>query len=131
VRKAVAAVAVLVVLGALGAGFYLVGPPADARARRLDGRREHDLRQLRLAIDLYWTRHNILPASLDDLAREAGTGIYSRDPETGEPYAYSVKPADTYEVCAAFTRDSEARGDFWSHGAGKQCFRIIARAIRP
>lgn len=130
-RKAVVAVAVLVVLGAMAGGFYLVGPPADARARRIDARREHDLRQLRLAIDLYWTRHNRLPASLDELATEAGTTIYSRDPESGEPYDYSVKPADRYEVCAAFTRDSEARGEFWSHGAGRQCFRIIARAIRP
>ena len=130
-RKVVMVVAALVVLGALGGGFYLIGPPADERARRIDGRRENDLRQLRLAIDLYWTRNNRLPATLDGLAVEAGTNIYSRDPESGEPYEYSVRQTDTYELCAAFTRDSEARGDFWSHGPGRQCFRIVARAIRP
>ena len=130
-RKVVAAVAVLVVLGALGGGFYMVGPPADARARQLDTRRENDLRQIRLAVDLYWTRNSRLPASLDELAKEAGTGIYSRDPETGKPYEYSVTPPDTYEVCATFTRESEARVDFWAHGAGRRCFRINARVIRP
>ncbi len=130
-RKVVVVVAVLVVLGALGGGFYLVGPPADQRARRLDERRENDLRQLRLAIDLYWTRNNTLPASLQELAKEAGTTIYSRDPERGGPYEYSVQPPDRYEVCATFTRESEARDDFWSHGSGRQCYSITARRIRP
>jgi hypothetical protein len=129
-RKVLVVVAVLAVLGALGGGFYLIGPPADERARRLDGRRENDLQQLRLAVDLYWTRNNRLPATLDELATEAGTTIYARDPESGQPYAYSVKPPDEYELCATFARESEAR-DFWSHGVGRRCFRIIARMIRP
>jgi hypothetical protein len=128
-RRVAIVVAALAVLGALGGGFYLIGPPADARARRIDGRRENDLRQLRLAIDLYWTRNNRLPASLDELATEAGTTIYSRDPETGQPYDYSVTPPDQYEFCATFARESEAR-DFWWHGVGRRCFRMVARAIR-
>ena len=128
-RKVVIVVAVAV-LGALGGGFYLIGPPADERARRLDGQRESDLHQLRLAVDLYWTRNNRLPASLDELATEAGTTIYSRDPESRQAYEYSVTPPDQYALCAAFARESEAR-DFWSHGIGHRCFRIVARAIRP
>jgi hypothetical protein len=129
-RRVVIVVAALAVLGALGGGFYLIGPPADERARRLDGRRENDLRQLRLAIDLYWTRNNRLPASLDELATEAGTTIYSRDPETGQPYEYSVKPPDQYELCATFARESAGR-HFWSHHVGHRCFPIVARTIRP
>ena len=81
-RKAVVVVVVLVVLGALGGGFYLIGPPAEQRARAFDERREMDLQRLRLAADLYWTRNKRLPASLDDLATEAGTNIYARDPKT-------------------------------------------------
>ena len=130
-RNAVIVIAVLVVLGALGGGFYLVGPPADERARRLDTRRESDLQRLRLAADLYWTRNRRLPASLDELAREAGTNVFSRDPQSGEAYDYTVKAADLYELCATFTRASEARGDFWSHGAGRYCFEIRAKEIRP
>lgn len=130
-RKAVVIIAVLVVLGALGGGFYLIGPPSDARARRFDERREVDLQRLRLATDLYWTRNHRLPATLEDLAKEAGTDIYSRDPQTGHPYLYAVKGGDTYELCAAFARESERRSDFWSHGAGMRCFAVTARRIEP
>jgi hypothetical protein len=51
-KKVVIVIAVLVVLGALGGGFYLVGPPAEERVRRLDSRRQTDLQRLRLAADL-------------------------------------------------------------------------------
>ncbi len=130
-RKAVVVVVVLVVLGALGGGFYLLGPPAEERARTLDGRRELDLQRLRLAADLYWTRNKRLPSSLDELAKEAGTDIYARDPQTGAPYAYVVSGAQTYELCAEFARASERRGDFWSHAAGRQCYSIVARRVTP
>lgn len=130
-RNVVVVVAALAVLGALGGGFYLIGPPADERARRIDNRRETHLQRLRLASDLYWTRNRRLPASLDELAKEAGTDIYSRDPETGRPYEYRVKADDTYELCAEFARPSEMHGDFWSHGEGRGCFQITAKAIRP
>jgi len=138
-RKVIVVIAVLVVLGALGGGFYLIGPPAEERARRLDDRRESDLQRLRLAADMYWTRNRRLPATLDELAKEAGTNIFSRDPETGAPYEYTVKVVegrarlsnDTYELCAGFRRASEMRGDFWSHGEGRHCYTITAKEIRP
>jgi len=130
-RKVVVVVAVLVVLGALGGGFYLIGPPAEERARRLDARREMDLQRLRLAADLYWTRNNRLPVSLAELDKEAGTNVYSRDPQSGVPYMYATKGAETYELCAEFARASDRRGDFWSHGEGRQCFSMTARRIQP
>jgi hypothetical protein len=130
-RKVVVVIAVLMVLGALGGGFYFIGPPAEERARRLDGRREADLQRLRLAADLYWTRNRRLPATLDELHKEAGTTIYARDPQSGEQYHYAVKGNDVYELCAEFARESEGRSDFWSHGAGRQCFEVTAKAITP
>ena len=130
-RQVLVIIVVLVVLGALGGGFYLVGPPAEERARRLDQRRETDLQRLRLAADLYWTRNQRLPASLDELAKEAGTNIYARDPQSEQPYTYVVKSGDTYELCADFTLASEGRGDFWSHPAGRHCYAITAKEIRP
>jgi hypothetical protein len=130
-RKTVVVLAVLVVLGALGGGFYLVGPPAAERARRMDMRRESDLQRLRLAADLYWTRNGRLPATLDDLAKEAGTQIYSQDPESGQRYSYSVKSGDIYELCAEFVVESEDRGGFWSHPRGQHCYTITAKHIRP
>jgi hypothetical protein len=130
-RNVVVVIAVLVVLGALGGGFYLVGPPAEERVRRLDSRREADLQRLRLAADLYWTRNRRLPSTLDELHKEAGTTIYARDPQSGQPYEYMVKASDVYELCAEFARESELRGDFWSHGAGRQCFEVRAKTITP
>jgi hypothetical protein len=131
VRNALIVIVVLVVLGALGGGFYLIGPPADERARRFDQRRETDLQRLRLAADLYWTRNRRLPATLDELHKDAGTNIYSRDPETGQPYRYTVKGDEVYELCAEFARESELRRDFWSHPAGTYCYSITAKAVRP
>jgi hypothetical protein len=130
-RKAVVLAAFVVVVAAVAGGVYLVGPPAEARARRLDARRQTDLQGLRMAVDLYWTRSGRLPESLDELTHEAGRNIDSRDPETGEPYGYTVRAADRYELCAGFARDSEMRSDFWSHGAGRRCFQIAAKAVRP
>ena len=130
-RSVVVIIVVLVVLGALGGGFYLIGPPAEERARQFDARREADLQRLRLAADLYWTRNGRLPASLDELHKEAGTNIFARDPQSGAAYGYAVKSGDAYELCAEFARASELRGDFWSHGEGRHCFTVKAKQITP
>lgn len=130
-RRGLAILVTLVVLGALAGGFYLIGPPADERARRLDARREADLQRLRLALDLYWTRNGRLPASLDELHKEAGTNIYARDPQSSQPYAYTVKGGDAYELCAEFSFASESRGDFWSHDAGRYCYDVVAKKVTP
>jgi hypothetical protein len=99
--------------------------------RRFDARRQADLQRLRLAADLYWTRNQRLPASLDELHQEAGTNIYARDPQSGAAYGYAVKGGDAYELCAEFARASEPGGDFWSHGEGRQCFQITAKRVTP
>jgi hypothetical protein len=130
-RNVIVVIVVLVVLGALGGGFYLIGPPAEERVRRLDMRRETDLQRLRLAADLYWTRNRRLPATLDELHKDAGTNIYARDPESNQPYGYTVKGNDVYELCADFARQSELSGGFWSHPAGRHCYSITAKAVGP
>jgi hypothetical protein len=129
-RKVLIAIVFTVVVGAIAAGFFLLGTPSEERTRRLDERRLSDLRRLQLATDLYWTRNGRLPLTLDDLAKEAGTGIYSRDPTSGQPYEYRVKDADTYELCVVFEREQPS-GGFWSHGAGRRCFEITSQKIRP
>ena len=77
-----------------------------------------------------WTRNRRLPASLDELHKEAGTAL-ARDPQSGAAYGYAVKAGDGYELCAEFARASELGGDFWSHGEGRQCFQITAKALTP
>lgn len=129
-RKVLVGFVLAVVIGAVAAGFYLLGTPAEERTRRLDDRRVSDLQRLQLAIDLYWTRNGRLPSTLEELAKEAGTNIYGRDPVSGQPYEYRAKDADTYELCALFEREEQTAG-FWSHGPGRRCFEMTSRRIRP
>jgi type II secretory pathway pseudopilin PulG len=121
-----------VVLAAIIAGLLLIGSPADERARRLDERRVADLTNISNAIDLYWTRQMKLPSSLDELKQEPGGNVSLRDPITDEEYEYRQLEGETYELCAEFDGQSpqsdrrEVAG-FWSHAAGRYCFRRDAR----
>jgi hypothetical protein len=129
-------VAVAVVTVSVVAGLVLVGPPSEARARKLDERRVEDLRRLSTAVDLYQSRHRSLPASLNEAAREMGGSEPVGDPLTRRPYPYQVVDVDTYELCADFQRssgnsDADRRlGEpFWAHTAGSQCFRLKPRSL--
>ena len=133
-KHVVIGLVVAAVVIAVVSGLVLLGPPSEERTRRLDDRRVNDLRKITRATDLYWTRHGRLPASLDELSQEPGVTLNSRDPTTPEPYGYRALDAATYELCANFQRGSaeESQGpakDFWSHGAGRQCFQLEARHI--
>jgi hypothetical protein len=125
---ALTAVAVL----SVGVGLYLAGSPAEARQRRLDERRVDDLDQIARATDVFWTRHGRVPATLDELRREPGTSVASADPETREAYELRAAGGAAFDVCARFARatGTTSTGDFWSHGAGRQCFRRDARTLR-
>jgi hypothetical protein len=131
-RTLFAGIAVAAVVLTVAVGLYLLGSPADERRRRFDERRVSDLQGLQLAANLYRTRHQRLPVSLDELSKESGTVISSRDPVTGQSYDYRVIDESAYELCAVFDGQSQEPGNaFWSHGTGKQCFQLTAREIRP
>ncbi len=137
VSLAIGAVVVAVV-----AGLLVLPPPSEERARRLDVRRVEDLRGIARAMDLYWTRHGRLPASIGDLSREPGVRVSARDPVTGQDYELRVLDEPTYELCASFERTTADSGDpaapaedvsedFWSHGVGRRCFRLDAQDVPP
>lgn len=133
--------AVAAVIAAVVAGLLVLPSPAEERARRLDERRVEDLRDIAQAMDLYWTRHAGLPASIEELSREASVTVSARDPDTGQDYELRLLDEATYELCATFEgarssaasararRDRDASDDFWSHAAGRQCFRLEAKAV--
>lgn len=119
-------------------GIVLAGSPMSERLRKLDERRIEQFNAIRneaAAITLGNTRYqppeereivNPLPASLQELQRQA---VYQKvditDPETGEPYAYTVLSPSTFELCADFNFPRDERYDiFWNHGQGTQCFTI-------
>ena len=132
--------AIGVVVVAVVGGLVLLGPPSEERTRRLDERRTEDLRGITRAVDLYWTRHGRLPASIKDLSGESGLKVSARDPGTAQTYELRVLDAATYELCASFERTSIEPGnsaartpdvseDFWSHGVGRRCFRLDAQEV--
>jgi hypothetical protein len=119
------------VVAAVAGGVWVMGSPFEQRLRRLDAQRVDDLASIADAVEVYWKRHERLPASLGDLAGESGIRFASADPEGGTPYEYRPGEQDAYSVCATFARDSDAgagrtrrlaRSGEWNHTAGRQCF---------
>ena len=127
-----AAVATLAVGSAVIAGIFVLGAPSEERVFRLDDRRVRDLTAIAGSVDVYWMRYQRLPRALEDLRAELGAAVSLNDPASGAAYEYRVlDDGSAYEVCATFERDSSsverpAFGDFWSHRAGRQCFRRSA-----
>lgn len=135
-RSGVIGVALTVaVVAAVSFAIYLMGSPAQERARRTDQRRVADLTSVARAVDLYWSRNAALPQSLEDLARTPGSGGRTKDPGSGESYEYRALEAANYELCATFETDTGAEtgtigSGSWSHGNGRQCFGREAQKVR-
>ena len=134
VRSIIAMIVSVIVLAVVIVGVVLLDSPAQERLRRLDERRVDDLRELFNELNFYWARETTLPPSLEELSNEAGVFVELFDPETGEPYEYQVLSSNTYELCAQFALDTAAEQDrfykdVWSHGPGRQCFKLEARDV--
>ena len=130
----VVSVVTVIVMAAVIGGIIFLDSPAQERLRRLDERRVDDLRELAYAVDVYWTREGTLPSTLEELSNEPGVFVELFDPETGQPYEYRVLSSNTYELCAQFARDTVEEQDrfykdYWSHGSGRQCFKLEARDV--
>ena len=125
----------VVVLAAVVWGVTLVGSPATARLQRFDSQRLGDLRTIVRELqslcqdpDIKKELKRPLPESLERLAGLARSErINLTDPETKQPYVYTVKDATSYELCATFSlaRDSDV-DVFWNHPSGEHCFTINA-----
>ena len=125
----------VVVVTAIVVGVILLDSPAQSRLNRLDDRRISDLRELSIAVDVYWTREGRLPSSLEELSIEERIVRELADPVTGDAYEYRVVDEDTYELCAVFEAEIDAgKRDIpyeylWSHGPGRQCFQMEAQDV--
>jgi hypothetical protein len=126
-------IASIVVTFATVWGFVVAGSPATRRIERLDEQRLQDLQNIASEIqsmvvnpDKKGEIKEPLPKTLDEAAQRArAVRLNPRDPQTGEPYRYTIKNETTYELCATFStgRDSDYRV-FWNHPAGAHCFTI-------
>lgn len=144
--KLIMAGASIAVIGSVIGGFFIVGSPATQRNRRFDERRLSDLTVLQDQIINYWTQKNKLPEQLDDLRDPARGFEPPSDPDSDLPYAYRVLTPLSFELCAVFATEQNAKDrsgahapspayfgkgavNFsWTHGAGKSCF---SRTIDP
>jgi len=129
------------VLVAIVTGFWVVGSPAEQRAKRLDDQRVNDLQSISSAIEQYYNlngRHQ-LPPTLAALRTEPNMYVSSMtDPKTGQEYPYYPTVGGAYQLCATFETDTtgEASGtkpvpmrpvsgsnvpSIWIHGTGITC----------
>ncbi len=125
-KRTLVIVLVIVVALVVIRGIMIIGSPSEERTRRMDSRRIDDLQRISRSIGVYHTRHQQVPASLEELAREPGFANVARDPVTDQPYGYRMVDASSYQLCGTFDRetaDSRAE-DFWAHGVGEQCFTL-------
>jgi len=143
-----AAVIAMIVLG-----FFIVGSPTKQRQMRMDEQRVNDLSALQGEIINYWTLKDTLPTSIDDLKNDIRGFIPPFDPETREPYEYSVVDPLKFKLCATFDLPSQhsnidgktypvsvpyyyggypATSELWDHGSGLKCFeRNIDPSLYP
>lgn len=135
----------LVLVAAISASFFIVGSPAELRARKFDEQRVQNLQMIQSEIINYWTQKEDLPETLDDLKDSISGFTPPSDPETGKPYEYEPAGPLSFSLCAIFktkTRGgageekTQAPARFyydpyqnnWNHEAGRVCF---SRSIDP
>ncbi|OGH88131.1 MAG: hypothetical protein A3J93_00100 [Candidatus Magasanikbacteria bacterium RIFOXYC2_FULL_42_28] len=141
------AIAVLVVaLGSIILGFFIIGTPTDQRNRRFDEQRIQALQMIQGQIINYWQTKAVLPTELSKLADSISGFTAPLDPDNNAPYEYKVTGPLAFELCANFSAGSEpdakfGRNEFtansgpynvyddnWNHEAGRICF---SRTIDP
>ena len=124
---------IVVTLGSIILGFFIVGSPATARARRYDQQRIRELQGIQYNIVNFWQLNQKLPAYFSDLQQSI------LDPESGLPYEYQVSGLLTFQLCATFKFDGilsemvypgapQSEFENWTHPAGRYCFD---RTIHP
>jgi len=147
--------AVIIALGSMVLGFFIMGSPFAARERRFDDERVSGLQGIQWQIVNYWQMKSTLPESLSELDDSLSGYRAPSDPETGEPYEYEQAAEGlSFNLCAEFNRSTigekerlAGRGGFypkampmydgsvssgepesWEHEAGRFCFK---RTIDP
>lgn len=135
----------VVVIASIIIGFFVIGTPTDQRDRRFDEQRIQDLQTLQGQIIDYWTKKNVLPPSLSNLEDNISGFVTPKDPNSKQPYEYTVKDALTFELCATFAKSNQNNTSNnpgvkyytspadpfqqnWNHAIGRTCW---TRTIDP
>ncbi len=129
IQRSLAIAGIVVVVAAIVIGFIAVGSPAKQRDLRFDNQRTGDLQSIQWQVINYWQHKEKLPALLDDLTDETTGFVVPTDPETDQPYGYSIKAISgtqgtaggmSFQLCAVFSRasqDTKGRGGYYGGGS--------------
>lgn len=125
-QRLAAGLAIAVVIAAIVAGLTISGSPQRQRLLRLDQQRVYELQGISRSLSDRYANTRTLPAALADLVDGRTRSSLPRDPVSGEPYGYEILERRAFQLCAEFALASEdpEPDEFWSHEAGRQCFRF-------
>ncbi len=90
-------------------GFSIIPSPASEQVLATDHKRVVDLANIQTAVNNYYQTNKALPSTLDELTTQvydASTPLEKTDPQTKQPYEYSVSGQYSYKLCATFATDS-------------------------
>lgn len=143
-QKFLATILAIVVLGSVGAGFFIVGTPKEQRNRTFDETRIQNLYTVQSQIISFWQQKQKLPENLNQLNNDILGFYIPTDPETMATYEYSTKTELNFELCANFstvltTEEAQNKAKYqsfpysnssqsWAHDKGHVCFE---RTIDP
>ncbi|MFA5127720.1 MAG: DUF5671 domain-containing protein [Patescibacteria group bacterium] len=136
---------IVVVAGAVVAGFFAAGSPKTARMIRFDADRISDLASAQSQIVNYWQTKEHLPNTFADLNDDIKGYSVPADPETSAAYEYYLTGTTSFKLCATFdlVSDDEVKQssavyyygsdmDNWKHDVGYYCFeRTIDTEFYP
>lgn len=142
VNKLFAIISSILILSVILWGFSITGSPRTQRLLKIDQNRIYNLQNIQNEVVYFWQLKRRLPVNLSELNNPLRGFSLPNDPETGEPYKYSIKSSLIFDLCATFAKDSPKQGqdamnirysepykvglegdvNFWNHGVGEKCF---------
>ena len=112
-NKGFTLVELLIVIAIIGVlGGIVIGSISFSRSKAQDGRRAADMREIQIALALYYDVNKVYPADLSTLAANDQRFLPSipKDPQTGEEYDYLVV-AGNKDYCIGVTFDGDKPSD--------------------
>lgn len=138
------AVATILVVGSIIAGFSVLGTPQNQRMLRYDSQRVENLQSIQWQIINYWQQKGVIPTTLLELQDPISGFVAPVDPQSRESYEYIVTGEMAFDLCAVFSRQGQSKEgsrariaypepigksiESWQHEAGRICF---SRTIDP
>lgn len=127
----------VLVLLAMGYGFYLTGGPGVQRLRLQDQRKAIFLSEVATEVVVAYKKNNKVPESLQEVSTLSTTPRPDNEFSLADVEYHSVKN-EQFQLCMVFSTEKQGEtrsllSDPWqlqqaSHGAGNQCFTLDARA---